>query len=99
MNRRSISGGCVMLGRACLKTWARLQQAVALSSAESELYGLVEGIREGLGLCCAVPHVFCASEAAVNIRKMEGLRRLRHIDLRSCYVQHLSRPSQCASPR
>ena len=88
MNRRSISGGCAMLGRACLETWACLQQAVALSSAESELYGWVEGITVGLGFRCAVPHVFCASEAAVNIRKMEGLRRLRHIDLRSCYAQH-----------
>ena len=43
VDRKSISGGCVMLGSFCLKAWSRLQQAVALSSAESELYGLVEG--------------------------------------------------------
>ena len=34
-----------MIGGFCLKAWSRLQQAVALSSAESELYGLVEGAK------------------------------------------------------
>ena len=32
VDRKSISGGCVMLGSFCLKAWSRLQQAVALSS-------------------------------------------------------------------
>ncbi|OLQ14104.1 Retrovirus-related Pol polyprotein from transposon TNT 1-94 [Symbiodinium microadriaticum] len=70
----------------------------ALSSAESELYALVEGSREALGARCAVghilghegeivPHIYCDSEAAVNISKMEGLRKLRHIDIRACFIQ------------
>ncbi|CAE7615634.1 RE2 [Symbiodinium natans] len=98
VSRRSISGGCVMLGRACIKSWSRLQQAVALSSAESELYALVEGSKEALGVRCAIghildnlvslkPQIFCDSEAAVNISKMDGLRKLRHMELRSCFVQ------------
>ncbi|OLP83685.1 Retrovirus-related Pol polyprotein from transposon TNT 1-94 [Symbiodinium microadriaticum] len=98
VERRSISGGCLMLGKACIKSWARLQQSVALSSAESELYALVEGSREALGARCAVghilghegeivPHIYCDSEAAVNISKMEGLRKLRHIDIRACFIQ------------
>ena len=87
-----------MLGRACIKSWSRLQQAVALSSAESELYALVEGSKEALGVRCAIghildnlvslkPQIFCDSEAAVNISKMDGLRKLRHMELRSCFVQ------------
>ena len=98
VDRRSISGGCLMLGKACIKSWARPQQSVALSSAESELYALVEGSREALGARCAVghilghegeivPHIYCDSEAAVNISKMEGLRKLRHIDIRACFIQ------------
>ncbi|OLP80292.1 Retrovirus-related Pol polyprotein from transposon TNT 1-94 [Symbiodinium microadriaticum] len=98
VERRSISGGCLMLGKACIKSWARLQQSVALSSAESELYALVEGSREALGARCAVghilghegeivPHIYCDSEAAVNISKIEGLRKLRHIDIRACFIQ------------
>ena len=76
------------------------QQSVALSSAESELYALTEGARESMGLRCSVGHVtglqpesqyvptiYCDSEAAINISKMEGLRKLRHIDLRACFIQ------------
>ena len=102
VERRSISGGCLMLGKACIKTGARLQQSVALSSAESELYALVEGSREALGARCAVghilghegeivPHIYCDSEAAVNISKMEGLRKLRHIDIRACFSAYSRR--------
>ena len=97
VTRRSISGGCLMLGTACIKTWARLQQSVAFSSAESELYALVEGAKEALGARCAVEHIlgcdpvvpllYCDSEAAVAISHAEGLRKLRHIDIRSCFLQ------------
>ena len=48
--RKSISEGAVFLRDVVLKEWARLQQAVALSSAEAELYGLVEGAKEALAL-------------------------------------------------
>ena len=47
MNRRSISGGCILFGSVCLKVWSGLQ-ASALSSAEAELYGLVERAKESL---------------------------------------------------
>ena len=84
VDRKSISGGCIMIGGFCLKAWSRLQQAVALSSAESELYGLVEGAKEALSIRRAVSHVFgwsvlptptiyCDSEAAVAISKADGL--------------------------
>ena len=97
VDRKSISGGCVMLGSFCLKAWSRLQQAVALSSAESELYGLVEGAKEVLALRRAVAHVFgweeplvprtfCDSEAALAISKADGLRKVRHIDIRACFI-------------
>ena len=94
-----------MLGSACVKSWARLQQSVALSSAESKLYALTEGAGESMGLRCSVGHgtglqpesqyvptIYCDSEAAINISKMEGLRKLRHIDLRACFIQQGSQP-------
>ena len=105
VDRKSISGGCVMLGSFCLKAWSRLQQAVALSSAESELYGLVEGAKEVLALRRAVAHVFgwkepilprmfCDSEAALAISKADGLRKVRHIDIRACFIQDQLRQKQ-----
>ena len=87
-----------MIGGFCLKAWSRLQQAVALSSAESELYGLVEGAKEALSIRRAISHVFgwedlpkpyiyCDSEAAIAISRADGLRKVRHIDLRACFIQ------------
>ena len=102
VERKSISGGCIMIGGFCLKAWSRLQQAVALSSAESELYGLVEGAKEALSIRRAISHVFgwedlpkpyiyCDSEAAIAISRADGLRKVRHIDLRACFIQEASR--------
>ena len=98
VDRKSISGGCIMIGGFCLKAWSRLQQAVALSSAESELYGLVEGAKEALSIRRAIshvfgwedlpkPHIYCDSEAAIAISRADGLRKVRHIDLRACFIQ------------
>ena len=98
VERKSISGGCIMIGGFCLKAWSRLQQAVALSSAESELYGLVEGAKEALSIRRAISHVFgwedlpkpyiyCDSEAAIARSRADGLRKVRHIDLRACFIQ------------
>ena len=39
-----------MLGGHCIKTWSATQQAYALSSAEAELYGMVEAVTRAKGL-------------------------------------------------
>ena len=39
-----------MLGSHCIKTWSSSQGAVALSSAEAELYGMIEGVIKAKGL-------------------------------------------------
>ena len=45
--RRSVSAGVIMRRSHCLKVWAKKQQVVALSSAESELYSPVKTASEG----------------------------------------------------
>ena len=40
--RRSTSGGCVMLGKHCIRTWSSTQPSVTLSSGEAEFYGLAK---------------------------------------------------------
>lgn len=47
---KSTSGGAIRRGTHCLKTWSRTQTVAAKSSAESELYGVVEGGCELLGV-------------------------------------------------
>ena len=49
-DRNSTSGGVWCLGRHCLKTWSASQGAYALSSAEAELYAMIEGVTRAKGL-------------------------------------------------
>ena len=53
-DRRSTSGGIWMMGEHCIKTWSATQHAIALSSAEAELYGVVRGATEALGMVTLV---------------------------------------------
>jgi hypothetical protein len=49
-DRKSTSGGVWMLGGHCIKTWSATQGAFALSSAEAELYAMVEAVTRAKGL-------------------------------------------------
>ena len=48
--RKSTSGGVVMFGGHCLKTWSSTQDVVALSSGEAEYYALVKAVSQGIGM-------------------------------------------------
>ena len=41
--RKSTSGGILMLGGHCIKTWSCTQDPLAMSSCEAEYYALAEG--------------------------------------------------------
>ena len=47
--RKSTSGGCVMIGSHCVRTWSSNQYSVIPSSGEAEFYGLVKATGAGLG--------------------------------------------------
>ena len=49
-SRKSTSGDAIMIGQHCLKTWSQTQAIIAKSSAEAELYGVVRGATESLGM-------------------------------------------------
>ena len=48
--RRSTSGGVLMLGEHCMKTWSTTQSSPALSSCEAEYYAVVDGAARALGM-------------------------------------------------
>ena len=48
--RKSTSGGLLMCGRHCIKTWSSTQRIIATSSGEAEYYGMVRGGSIGLGI-------------------------------------------------
>ena len=65
--RKSTSGGVIYLNGNCIKTYSRLQPIVALSSAESELFAMVEMARELIGLGQLIAHVFDDVTSPTNL--------------------------------
>ena len=100
-DRKSLSRCVILVDGLPVKAFARQQTLVALSSAEAELIALTEGAKEAVGLVALVQHVYGVartchdplavysdSQAAINIGSMHGLlRRVRHVDLRVCWIQ------------
>ncbi len=83
--RKSTSGGVFMSGSHCIKTHSHTQETIALSSGESEFYGIVKAATVGigdrsllndLGLEMEV-HVNTDSSAARNSASMRGAGRAR----------------------
>ena len=100
--RKSTSGGVIYLVAGpywyCVKGYSRLQSVVALSSAEAELFAIAEAAKEIAGLGQLIEHIwgqlakplaiYTDSASARQIAGMEGfLRRMRHVDLRLCFIQ------------
>ena len=94
--RKSTSGGVVMLGSHCLKSWSLTQKVIALSSGEAEYYGLAKSGSQGvgirallgdLGVVCTVVLNTDAS-AAIGIASRRGLGKVRHIEVSQLWLQH-----------
>ena len=56
-----------MIGLHCVKAWSKTQAVVAKSSAESELYGVVRGACEGLGLKTLLQDLGCSSDIRLHL--------------------------------
>ena len=97
--RKSTSGGSISVGSHCIKCWSKTQAVIAKSSAESELYGVVKGACEALGvrtLCNDLGFEVDISleldaTAAKGILDRQGISKVRHIDVNCLWLQE-----QCA---
>ena len=67
------SGGAIMIGKHCLKTWSKTQALVAKSSGEAELYAVVKGAAEALGMVTLARDL---GRKASRGRKKRNLRRM-----------------------
>ena len=96
--RKSTSGGVITFGKHYIKSWSKTQAIVALSSAESELYGLVKCVSETLGVKSALFDfgilvggvIKSDASAALGIIQRQGLGKLRHIDTSFLYIQQIN---------
>ena len=94
--RKSTNGGLVLHGVHLLKSWSSTQAVVALSSGESEYYGLVKGVSEALGIRSVLGDwrqareitIWTDSSAAKGIASRVGLsKRTRHIAVHHLWIQ------------
>ena len=93
--RRSTSGGVAVRGTHLIKHWSCTQRAVTLSSAEAELYGLVKGTTEALGIqswgldlgLTMNVRIHADSAAAIGICRRSGIGRVRHLAVAQLWVQ------------
>ena len=93
--RKSTSGGCSMMGQHCIKSWSKTQSLVAKSSGESELYGVIRGSTEALGLATLIAdlgkfvdvRVHVDANAAKGMVERQGLQKVRHLEVDHLWLQ------------
>ena len=97
--RKSVSGGVSMHGSHMIKSWAKGQGAVALSSMEAELYSMVYGSVETKGIqsiCGDMDidvecEIYMDSSAAMGLAQKEGLGKAKHVAIHWLWVQQETR--------
>lgn len=98
VGRKSTSGGTILRGGRLAKAWSKTQAVLAKSSAESELYAIVKGSCEGLGVCTFLQDVgkiqpqareHIDASAAEGIVERRGLGKLRRIEADVLWLQEL----------
>ena len=100
--RKSTSGGVLMHGSHCIRSWSTTQSVIALSSGEAELYGIVKGASAGLGFQSIAKDlgsslyvdVYSDSAAAKGMVRRTGLGKVRHIHVQELWVQQALRENR-----
>ena len=96
--RKSTSGGVIMVGRNCIKSWSTTQGPVALSSAEAKYYSMVEetmraknlqSVGSEIGMKSLDSEITLAtdSSAAKSFVARKGIGRMRPMDVRYLWLQ------------
>ena len=95
---KSTSGGIIMFGSHLIKSWSRTQDSITLSSAQAELVALGKLAMEMLGVrsMCRewslvqeglASRLFADASAALSIAKRQGAGKMRHINVKSLWLQ------------
>ena len=89
VSRKSTSGGTLMMGKVCLKSYSKTQATIAQSSAESELIAVVRAACEGLDMLALAEdfgvdlrvRFHIDTTVALGILQRQGVGRVRHLDV------------------
>ncbi len=96
--RKSTSGGAILIGNHCIRSWSKTQAIIATSSGEAELYGSNKTTSECLGMQSLAEdfgdtmqvQVLVDASAALGIIRRRGLGKTRHIRVQELWCQELS---------
>ena len=99
LDRKSTSGGMMMLEGVGVKHWGRTQRTRALSAGEAEYYAVVTGCAEGLGAKSLAEDmgyivdvsIWTDSDAGRSMASRRRLGKVRHLELRYLWVQDVVR--------
>ena len=80
-----------------IKTWAKLQSILALSSAETEYLAMIKGVQEALALRTALMELgitasialYTDSAAAKGSAEKPGLMHMKHMQLRELFFKQV----------
>ena len=97
-DRKSTSGYCVYVNDNLISWNTKKQQSVALSTAEAELMGIVEVVKEAKWMSMLLTEmgykvrrpvtVWCDNQAAISLTKHDSdHNRTKHIDIRNYFVR------------
>ena len=92
---RSTSGGALMIGRHCVKSWSSTQKNVTLSSGEAELVAAVKTCTEAIGVTQLAAdwgvklegRIYVDSSAAIGVAHRKGNGKLRHVKVGLLWIQ------------
>ena len=93
--RKSTSGGIVNFGDHTLRAWASTQNVIALSSGESEYYGLVKAASVSIGIRSMMAdlgvevriRLITDATTGIAIASRRGLGKIKHLDVAQLWVQ------------
>ena len=95
-DRRSTSGGILLLAGCCTLSYARTQASRAQSSCEAELYAIGSAAAEALqsasllaeqGWSTEPPLIYSDSSSALTLVGRQGQGRLKHVEIRLLAIQ------------
>ena len=97
--RKSTSGGMLVVGGTCIKSWSRSQKSRALSSAEAEYYAMLGGAAEALGMQAIAldlgwslkVRIWTDSKAGKGMASRRGLGKTRHVEVKFLWLQQAVR--------
>ena len=88
--RKSTSGGRMMINGTVVKHWSRMQATRALSTAEAEYYAVVTVAPEGLGMQSMMADMGLSAQAAKAIAFRRCLGKTRHVELKYLWLQEVT---------